>query len=104
MRQGWQHEASSRKEQLFKDEFFTRVPQQVALVWGRHPTNRETTIPSHLFRVVLLRRLRQPSVSNCRCGRLFDVCGHHRAVGTGGDAWSSGFCVGKCSSEKLEEE
>ena len=95
VRQGWQHEASSRKEQHFRDEFFTRVPQQVqALVRSQGgpgaeaalstvPTNRETTIPSHLLRVVLLRRLRQPlplSVCNCRCGRLLDIYGHHRAA------------------------
>ena len=44
------------------------------------PTNHETTIPPHLFRVILLRRLRQAlslSVRNCRCGR---PCGHHRAA------------------------
>ena len=95
VRQGWQHEASSRKEQHFRDEFFKKVSQQVqALVRSQGgpcagaalstvPTNRETTIPFHLFRVKLLRRLRQPlplSVCNCRCGRLLDVCGHHRAA------------------------
>ena len=95
VRKGWQHEASSRKEQHFREEFFRRVPQQVqALVRSQAgpgaaaalttvPTNFGTTIPSHLFRVVLFRRLRQPlslSVRNCRCGRLLDVCGHHRAA------------------------
>ena len=47
------------------------------------PTNRETTIPPHLFRLILLRRLRQAlslSVRNCRCGRPLDFCGHHRAA------------------------
>ena len=47
------------------------------------PTGRETTIPSHLFRVILLRRLRQPlpfTGRACRCGRLFDPNGHHRAA------------------------
>ena len=47
------------------------------------PTNRETTILPHLFRVILLRRLRQAlplSVLNCRCGRPLDFCGHHRAA------------------------
>ena len=42
------------------------------------PLSRETKIPSHLFRVVLLRRFRLPlplSVHTCRCGRLLDVCG-----------------------------
>ena len=39
--------------------------------------------PSHLFRVILLRRLRQAlplSLRNCRCGLPFDVSGHHRAA------------------------
>ena len=47
------------------------------------PTGRETTIPSHLFRVILLRRLRQqlPFTGRaCRCGRLLDAFGHHRAA------------------------
>ena len=47
------------------------------------PTIRETTILPHLFRVILLRRLRQAlslSVRNCRCGRPLDFCGHHRAA------------------------
>ena len=95
VRQGWQHEASSRVEQQFRQELFRRVPEQVqALVRSQGgpgggaaltavPTCREKTIPSHLFRVVLLRRLRQTlplSVRSCRCGLLLDVFGHHRAA------------------------
>ena len=47
------------------------------------PTSRETTIPSHLFRVVLLRRLRfslSLSLRSCRCGSPLDPSGHHRAA------------------------
>ena len=47
------------------------------------PTCSEKTIPSHLFRVVLLRRLRQSlplSETSCRCGRLLDAFGHHCAA------------------------
>ena len=54
-----------------------QVPHCVA------PTCRETTLPSHLFRVTLLRRLRQAlplGTRWCRCGRLLDACGHHRAA------------------------
>ena len=39
------------------------------------PTGRETTFPSHLFHVILFRRLRQPPPFTgraCRCGRLID--------------------------------
>ena len=47
------------------------------------PTSREMTLPSHLSRVILLRRLRQalPLCERwCRCGRLIDAFGHHRAA------------------------
>ena len=56
------------------------------------PTNRETTIPSHLFRVVLLRRLRLDhplSVRCCPCGRPLDPCGHNRAACAGRDTWAA---------------
>ena len=46
------------------------------------PTHFLTRIPSHLFRVVMLRRLRlplPPSLHTCRCGRRIDKFGHHRA-------------------------
>ena len=88
---GWQHEASIRVE----GELFSRTSAQIqALIRSKAgpgagaaftvtPTNRETTIPSHLFRVVALRRLRQVlplSARSCRCGRPLDPCGHHRAA------------------------
>ena len=81
VRGGWQQEASSCVEKHFQAELLDRVPEQVqALIRSQAgpgagaalsvvPTNLETTIPPHLFRVVLLRRLRQPlslSVRNCR--------------------------------------
>ena len=46
------------------------------------PTTREKTIPPHLFRVVLLRRLCLDlpfSVRSCRCGRLQETCGRQLA-------------------------
>ena len=46
------------------------------------PMNMLTHTKPNLFRIVLLRRLRQPfslSAGGCRCCRLFDVLGHHRA-------------------------
>ena len=65
---GWQHEACTHVEGAFRAELFTFLLDQTrALVRSQAglgaalkvtPTNRETTIPSHLFRVVLLRRLR----------------------------------------------
>ena len=78
-----------------RETLFSRLPdQEQALIRSQAgpgagsaltavPTGSETMIPSHLFRIVLLRRLRQPlplSERSCRCGRLLDVCGHHHAV------------------------
>ena len=47
------------------------------------PTCFHTRIESHLFRLLLLRRLRLPlptCVPVCRCGRPLDSFGHHRAA------------------------
>ena len=47
------------------------------------PIQRVSRIDSEEFRVLVLRRLRLPlplSVRSCRCGRLLDVLGHHRAA------------------------
>ena len=47
------------------------------------PTNRTTRFESQLFRILLCRRLRLPlplSSRTCRCGRLLDSFGHHRAA------------------------
>ena len=61
------------------------------------PTSRVTRIASDLFRVLLLRRFRSPlhlCVRSCRCGRLLDVLGHHRAAcSTGGALERSSFAV-----------
>ena len=85
----------SRVERRHRRELFSHTPAQVwALVWSQGgggagavlsvaPTSRETTLSPHLFRVILLRRLRQalPLCARwCRCGRLLDSHGHHRAA------------------------
>ena len=47
------------------------------------PANFLSRIDSHLFRVLLLRRLRLPlplSARQCRCGRPLDAFGHDRAA------------------------
>ena len=47
------------------------------------PFGLDTTYPSHLFRVLLLRRLRLPlplSARICRCCRILDPLGDHRAA------------------------
>ena len=46
------------------------------------PSNPLVRIDSQLFRVLLLRHLRlplPPTSRTCRCGRLLDSFGHHRA-------------------------
>ena len=47
------------------------------------PIHRISRMDPEPFRVLLLRRLRMPlplNVRACRCGRLLDVLGHHRAA------------------------
>ena len=91
---GWQHVAASKVEY--------QHGRSCSLSWGRAterrlrsqagpgacmalsaaPTHYLTRIPPHLFRVVLMRRLRFPlplSLHTCRCCRQIDKFGHHRA-------------------------
>ena len=52
------------------------------MTFSSAPSSHLQRIDSHLFRVLLLRRLRLPlplSARSCRCGRLLDSLGHHRA-------------------------
>ena len=47
------------------------------------PYNAETTYPDHLFRILLLRRLRLPlpfTERSCRCRRILDPYGDHRSA------------------------
>ena len=94
--QGWQHEAASRVKRHFWDQvLFSRMgPRERALVRSQAgagaglaltvaPTSHLTRIPPHLFRVVLLHRLRLPlplSLHACRCGCQIDQFGHHQAA------------------------
>ena len=103
VRRGWQHAAASAVELHAREELFSQVSDQVkalARSQGRPGAGAPfTAIPSHLFRVLLLRRLRQPlpfTGRACRCGRLLDAFGHHRAacgrVGVLSRRGSSGEC------------
>ena len=95
-RTGWQHEAASRVERYFRDtSLMPRLNDtEMALLRSQSgplsgaalstaPTCFHTRIESHLFRLLLLRRLRLPHppscVPVCRCGRPLDSFGHHRA-------------------------
>ena len=95
-RAGWQHEAASRVDRHFRDDvLFAALPSSMralirsqagpmgGMALSATPTSMLTRIEPHLFRIVLLRRLRQPlplSARSCRCGRLLDILGHHRAA------------------------
>ena len=81
VRQGWQHEAASRVERVFRD----------AVLMLRLADHRVTCVPTspllqfdpQLFRILFLRRLRLhlPLTSRaCRCGRQIDPFGHHRCM------------------------
>ena len=95
VRRGWQHEAASRVDRHFREHvLFDRLPPRdraqvrsqagpgASLALTALSTSYHTKIPAHLFRVVLLRRLRLPlplTLHMCRCGRPIDSFGHHRA-------------------------
>ena len=94
-RTGWQHEAAIEVEREFRDvDLFPRMAEHervlvrsqggpmAGMSLAAVPSNPHTRIEPQLFRVLLLRRLRLPlplSSRACRCGRLLDVFGHHRA-------------------------
>ena len=94
-RGGWQHEAVSIVDRHFRQEvLFERMGSRdrailrsqggsgAGLALTVSPTTLMTKIPPHLFRTILLRRLRLPlpfSRCMCRCGRPIDSFGHHRA-------------------------
>ena len=94
-RKGWQHEASSRVEQDFRESLFTGMtPSDRALVrsqsgpgagvaFSASPSSMLRRIEAPLFRVLVQRRLRLPlplSHHICGCGLSIDPLGHHRAA------------------------
>ena len=92
---GWHHEASSRVERQFRERIVLPVltDGERALLRSQSgvgagvalstvPCNPLVRIEPKLFRVLLLRRLHLPLTLArrfCRCGRLLDSYGHHRA-------------------------
>ena len=85
---------ASRVERQYREELIEQAPAQAKVfvssqgragggaAFSVAPTNRESTLPSHFFRVILLRRLQPLPLCACwcRCGRLLNVCGHHCAA------------------------
>ena len=91
---GWQHEAAARLDWNFRERLMVTLTESEQALFrsqsGTAAGSAFTVAPSHflvriesqLFRVLLLRRLRlplPPSSRTCRCGRLLDSFGHHRA-------------------------
>ena len=115
---GWQHAAASKVEHQHREELFVHMrPRHRAQVRSQAgpgagmalssaPVNFLTRIPPHLFRVVLLRRLRLPlplSLHTCRCGRQIDKFGHHRAsCARAGVLGRRGVRTGKRDSQSLQ--
>ena len=94
-RKGWQHEASSRVEQDFRESLFTRMPPSdralvrsqsgpgAGVAFSASPSSMLTRIEAPLFRVLVQRRLRLPLPlfqRICGCGLSIDPLGHHRAA------------------------
>ena len=93
VRQGWQHEAASRVELVFRDTVLmprltsheqTMMRSQSGPLAGTPlscvPTSPLLQFEPQLFRVLHLRRLRLPlpfTSRVCRCGRQIDPFGHH---------------------------
>ena len=108
-RAGWQHEAASRVDRHFRDDvLFTTLPSSTralirsqagpmgGMALSATPTSMLTRIEPHLFRIVLLRRLRQPlplSTRSCQCGRLLDILGHRAACARAGFLGQRGFAI-----------
>eukprot|EP00434_Breviolum_minutum_P031171 symbB.v1.2.027568.t1/scaffold2838.1/size69213/9 len=92
---GWQHKASTTAHAWLKAELFNAIPPaSQALITSQSgpfasrafttiPYTNDIAYPSHLFRILLLRRLRLPLplfARTCRCRRTFDSLGDHRAA------------------------
>ena len=92
---GWQQPTSHACHAAHRNEVIEAIsPASQALLdsqSGPHasrpfttiPYNANTTYPSHLFCLLLLRRLRLPlplSARQCRCRRALDPLGDHRAA------------------------
>ena len=108
-RHGWQHEAASRVERLFRSHLMERLAEHeqallrsqsgpmAGMALSASPSNFLKRIEPHIFRVVLLRRLRlkilSSSLCTCRCGRLRDPFAHRAACARVGVLGRRGFAI-----------
>ena len=118
-RHGRQHEAASQVERQHRGRLMPRLPQQQRAMLRSQsgplagvpllttPCNL-SRINSHLFRVLLLRRLRLPlplSARQCRCGRPLDTFGHHHtSCARTGVLGRRGKVLGRTYARKQEAE
>ena len=115
---GWQHAAASKVEHQHREEWFVHMrPSHRAQVRSQAgpgagmalssaPVNFLTRIPPHLFRVVLLRRLRLPlplSLHTCRCGRQIDKFGHRASCARAGVLGRRGFALESATARVCRE-
>ena len=91
---GWQRKASTTAHARLAELFNAIPPASQALVTSQSgpfasrafttiPYTNDFAYPSHLFRILLLRRLRLPLplfAKSCWCRRTFDSLGDHRAA------------------------
>ena len=117
---GWQFFAAQVVEQRFRSEVVWPrcTPTEQALIRSQSgpisglpfsavPSSSSSRFPAHLFRVLLLRRLWLPlplTSRTCRCGRLLDVYGHHRAAcSRAGVLGGRGFSVESAAARVCRE-
>ena len=117
---GWQFLAAKVVEQRFRSTVVWPrcTPTQQALLRSQSgpksgrpfsavPSSSSARFPAQLFRVLLLRRLRLPlpiASRTCRCGRLLDVLGHHRAAfARAGVLGGRGFSVESAAARVCRE-
>ena len=118
-RRSWQKEAASQVEQQHLDSTVWPTLSEERALWLSHqgplastvfvaiPTNRVPRFDPQPFRVLMTRRLRLPmplSSRSCRCGRLLDSLGHHRAgCAEAGLLGRRGFAL-ECSAAQVCRE
>ena len=109
-RRGWQHVASSRVElQHSEMQLFPSLSSWMkALMRSQSGSGaRVTRLEPPLFRVLLLRCLRLPlpfSQRLCRCGRLIDALGNHRAArAQAGVLWGCGCALESAAARICRE-
>ena len=118
-RTGWQHEAAARMEWQHRERVVPVLSDSarallraqsgpaVGMSLSAVLSSPQTKIESQLFRVLLLRRLRlplPPASRLCRCGRLLDSFGHHRAsCGQAGVLGRRGFAVESAAARICRE-